>query len=118
MTETPSFETRPEYIRRMADDGVGGLATPSEIEDNVDASFDNLATVVTDVESLPETTTIRPSGAFSDAQSLFEYLHAGGLVVTDESGNVAPIGFVWLVQYFDDILQQEVWQVYIDEDTG
>lgn len=115
---TPDFETRPEYIRRMADDGGGGLADPSGVEGNISSSFEDLANVVTDVADLPNTTTIRPNGAFADASALHEYLDRGGLVVTDGFGNTEPIGFVWLVKAFDDILQQDIWQVYIDEETN
>ncbi len=114
---TPVPETMTEYIRRMANDGGGGLATPSEILDNVDASFAELATVVTDPENLPETSTIRPAGSFTDANSLHQYLENGGLVVTDAAGDASPIGFVWLLKVYDDILNEFIWQVYIDENT-
>lgn len=102
----------------MADDGAGGLADPSAVAANVSASFEDLATVVTDIGDLPTSTTIRMSGVFSDASDLHEYLEAGGLIATDEDGYAEPLGFVWLLQHYDDILEQEMWTVWIDQDTG
>ncbi len=115
---TDWHETKPEYVRRMSDDGVGDLATPAQVEAAILASFTELGEIATIPGDLPGTTTIRPSGSFSDAESAKEYLDRGGLLVVDDSGNVEPIGFVWFLQEFDDVLQQVVWTVYIDEDTG
>lgn len=115
---TDWLENKPEYVRRMADDGGGGLADLPEVEANLAASFEELALVVDDPADLPATTTIRPAGSFSDADSLKEYLDKGGLLVVDSSGNTEPIGFVWLLQMYDEVLEQDVWQVYIDEDTN
>lgn len=115
---SPDFESKAEYIRRMADDGAGDLADLGEVETNIATSFSDVANVVTDPGDLPVTTSIRPNGSFTDAQSMREYLEQGGLVVTDGAGNLEPIGFVWALQEFDDILYQEVWTVYIDEDTN
>lgn len=111
---THNEETQPEYVRRMADDGGGGLASLPDVESAIAASFAELATVVTDPASLPVTTSIRPAGAFVDADDLADYLESGGLVVTDSSGNYEPIGFVWLLKTFNEMLQEYVWQVYID----
>jgi hypothetical protein len=118
MSDTPDFESKAEYIRRMADDGTGALEDVPGIEANISASVEDVAQVVTDVADLPNTTTIRLNGTFSDASDLHEYLEAGGLVVTDGSGNTEPIGFVWVLEEFDDILYQTMYQVYIDEDTN
>lgn len=115
---TPDFESKAEYIRRMADDGLGGLASQPEVETNISASFDQLGTVVSSASLVPGTATIRPAGSFTDADSLQVYLEDGGLVVTDGAGNVEPIGFVWIVEEFDDILYEMTYQVYIDEDTS
>lgn len=114
---TPDFESKAEYIRRMADDGLGDLASQSEVEANISASFAQLGTVVSDESLVPVSATIRPAGSFTDADSLHRYLEDGGLVVTDGAGNVEPIGFVWIVESFDDILFEITYQVYIDEDT-
>lgn len=114
---TPDFESKAEYIRRMADDGTGDLADLPEVEANVDASFADLGNVVASEAELPSSATIRPNGSFSDAASLHVYLESGGLVVTDGAGNAEPIGFVWLVKEFDDILFEYLWQVYIDQET-
>ncbi len=111
-------ETKPEYIRRMADDGLGGLASLPAIEGSVSDSFDELGNVVSDPGDLPGTATVRPSGSFSDAESAKEYLDRGGLLVVDSAGNVEPIGFVWFLTEFDEVLQMDIWTVYIDEDTG
>jgi len=115
---TPSPENKAEYIRRMADDGSGGLASPAQVDTNIDASFAELAAVVTDVGDLPTSTSIRPNGTFTDAESCHQYLEIGGLVVTDSAGNVEPIGFVWLLKEWDIILLSYVWTVYIDQETG
>jgi len=101
----------------MADDGTGNLASQSLVDSNIDASFAELATVVTDPDDLPVTTSIRPNGTFTDAESCQQYLETGGLIVTDDAENVEPIGFVWLFKEWDDILEQYVWTVYIDSET-
>ncbi len=111
-------ETRPEYTRRMSDDGLGGLASLPDVEQAISDSFDELGQVVTTTGDLPGTTTVRPSGSFSDAEDAKEYLDRGGLLVVDDAGNVEPIGFVWLLKEFDEVLQQYIWTVWIDEDTG
>lgn len=114
---TPYDESNEQYIRRMSDDGLGGLATPSEIADNISASIDDVAISVADVASLPSTATIRPAGTFTDAYDLRLYLERGGLSVVDEFGNTAPIGFVYVVESLDPILNEITWQVYIDTET-
>lgn len=109
-------EEKSEYIRRMADDGLGNLADDSEIQDNIS---DDLATlgVVTDVlEDVPSSATIRASGLFSDSQDALEYLELGGLVSTVDGENV-PMSFVYFYEYYDDDLQADMYQVYIDEDS-
>ncbi len=115
---TEWHENKPEYTRRMSDDGLGGLATPTEVEQAIIDSFDELGQVVTIPGDLPGTTTIRPSGSFSDAESAKEYLDRGGLLVVDDAGNVEPIGFVYFLMEFDEVLQEYIWTVWIDEDTG
>lgn len=114
---TQWHEPKPEYTRRMADDGEGGLAPLPEVVQAIADSFTELGQVVTDVEDLPLTATIRPAGAFSDAESAKEYLDRGGLLVVDDEKNVEPIGFVWFLQEWDPVLEQYVWTVYIDENT-
>ncbi len=115
---TPFFESREEYAQRMADDGMGGLATPSEIADNISDAFEDIATMVTDVGDLPSTTSIRTNGSFTDAHACYQYLLDGGLVVTDGAGNTQAIGFVWVVKEFDEILWEMVYTVYIDDETN
>lgn len=115
---TEWHETKPEYIRRIADDGTGGLADLPEVQQAISDSFDELGQVVDIVGDLPGTATIRPSGSFSDAEDAKEYLDRGGLLAVDSSGNVEPIGFVWLLREYDEVLEQIIWTVYIDEDTG
>lgn len=115
---TPTFETQSEYFNRMSDDGGGGLASPSEIEDNISDSFDDIGTVVTDEGDLPVTADIRPAGVFTDANSMKDYLTTGGLVVTDASSNTEAIGWVWILESFDEIINAPIWTVYIDSDTN
>ncbi len=115
---TPLSETKSQYIRRMSDDGVGGLASPAVIEAAIADSFDDIANVVTDVGDLPSTATIRPAGSFTDAESARQYLETGGLLTSDGAGNTEPLSFVWVLEEFDDILNQTVWTVYIDQETG
>lgn len=112
------YESKAEYIRRMADDGLGGLASLPDVEQAISDSFEELGEVVAIPGDLPGTATIRPSGSFSDAEDAREYLDRGGLLAVDAAGNVEPIGFVWFLMEFDEVLQQVIWTVYIDEDTG
>lgn len=115
---TEWHETKPEYTRRMADDGLGGLASLPDVEQAISDSFEELGQVVTIPGDLPGTATIRPSGAFSDAEDAKEYLDRGGLLVVDSLGDVEPIGFVYLLKEFDETLEMYIWTVWIDEDTG
>lgn len=114
---TPISESKSEYDLRMADDGFGGLATEEEIQDNITSSLADIANVVDDPEDLPSETSIRPNGFFTDANDLKEYLQNGGLLATDELGDAEPLSFVWIVWSFDDVLQSDVAQVYIQKDT-
>ncbi|MEE8599433.1 MAG: hypothetical protein V3S69_08035 [Dehalococcoidales bacterium] len=102
----------------MSDDGLGGLASLTEVEQAISDSFDELGNVATTVGDIPSTASIRPSGSFTDAESCKEYLDRGGLLVVDSSENVEPIGFVWLLMEFDLVLEEYVWTVYIDDDTN
>lgn len=115
---TEWHETKPEYTQRMSDDGLGGLASLTEVEQAIADSFDELGNVATLIGDIPSTASIRPAGSFSDGESAKEYLDRGGLLVVDNMGNVEPIGFVWFLQEFDLVLEQYVWTVYIDDDTN
>lgn len=114
---TPSDETKQDYLNRMSDDGGGGLATPSEIQANIAASFADLGSVYTSAASIPTTATERGAGRFSDASDAVRYLEKGGLVSLDNSGNVAPIGFVYFLEEYDEIYDEYYYIVYIDEDS-
>ncbi len=118
MTDTPSFETSPEYIRRMADDGAGNLADLPTVEGNLSASFDDLGTVVTSPASLPVTTSIRPNGVFANADDMREYLDSGGLIAYDTDTTSIPFSWVYILEEFDELLQEPLWTVYIDSNTN
>ncbi len=115
---TEWHENKPEYTRRMSDDGLGGLADLTEVEQAISDSFDELGNVGLVIGDIPSTASIRPSGSFSDAESAKEYLDRGGLLVVDSAGNVEPIGFVWFLSEYDEVLEQQIWTVYIDDDTS
>lgn len=114
---TPSDEERPEYIHRVSDDGAGGLEDTAGIADNIAATFTDLGTIYTDTGDIPSSASIRAAGAFTDAYAARQYLEGGGLSATDNDGNVVPIGFVYFFQYFDEVLEEDVYEVYIDDDT-
>lgn len=115
---TDPFETKAEYIVRMADEG-GGLATQAQVEEHVASSFENLGTVYDDPADIPSTATIRAAGLFTDANDAYRYLEQGGLVATESGGTaVIPIGFVYLLKGYDEVLMEDTWTVYIDEDTN
>jgi hypothetical protein len=109
-------ETRAEHIRRLADDGAGGLKDLSEIEQALEDEFANFGQIATDPATLPPDAGIRPSGYFTDPQDLQEYLETGGLVSTVNGENV-PLSWVWLLQEYDDTLDEITYQVYIEEDS-
>lgn len=103
----------------MADDGGGNLASESEIIDNISLSFEDMGTVFTSAGSIPVTATVRAAGSFTEAHSAMEYLESGGLIATEGSGSdVIPIGFVYFLEEFDEILQENLFTIYIDEDTN
>ncbi len=115
---TDPFETKTEYIVRMADEG-GGLATQEEVEEHVASSFEQLGTIYVDPENIPSSATIRPAGVFTDANDAYRYLEQGGLIVTENDGaDVIPIGFVYLLKEYDAVLMEMTWTVYIDEETN
>lgn len=118
MSDTDSFETSAEYMRRMADDGSGNLADLPTVEASLSASFGDLGTVVTDEAFLPGTTSIRPNGVFTNADDLREYLDQGGLIAYGSDGKSIPFSWVYILEQFDDVLQENVWQVHIDSDTN
>jgi len=102
----------------MSDDGGGGLASPSEVEQAIAASMANIGIVITSELDIPPEATVRPSGVFTDEVDARIYLEEGGLVVTDDLGNNSPIGFVYLLEQFDEILWEMTWTVYVDENTN
>lgn len=111
-------ESQSEHIGRMADDGTGQVAPDSEIQANIAADFATLGTVFGDVNDIPDTASFRAAGRFTDPHAAAEYLELGGLVIRDDQGNLQPIGFVYFLQYYDEILEDWVYEVWIDEDTN
>lgn len=115
---TDPFETKTEYILRMADEG-GGLATQAQVEEHVAGSFESLATIYDDPGDIPSSATIRPAGVFTDANDAYRYLEQGGLVATENDGvDIIPIGFVYLLKEYDEVLMEMTWTVYIDQETN
>lgn len=110
-------QTHSEYLNDLHDDG-GSLASPSEVESRIESDFEQMGTLYTDQGAIPSTATVRESGTFTDPWAAMEYLSNGGLHATDDMGDLVPIGFVYFYQYFDDLLQQDAYVVYIDEDTN
>lgn len=115
---TEFFDDTGDYVHDTADDGGGGLASLSEIDDNILSSFESIGTVYTTVGDIPATATVRPAGKFTQADSARAYLEQGGLVAVDTDGvTVIPMSFVYFLQEFDDILQEDTYTVYIDTET-
>lgn len=114
---TPNDETHSEYIARIADDGTGSVRSNSEIIDQIAAEFANMGTVYTDLGDIPSTATMRASGQFASPEDALEYLHRGGLVGSD-GDDVIPLGFVYFYEEFDDTYYENIYTVYIDEDTN
>lgn len=115
---TDPFETKAEYVRRMADEG-GLLASQAEVEANILESFEQMGTVFTSSGSIPSTASVRIAGTFTDANDCYRYLEQGGLVAAENDGvDVIPIGFVYLLEKYDEILMEMTYSVYIDEDTN
>ena len=115
---TDHMETHSEYARRIADDGAGGLADRATIQANIADSFADLGTIYTDDSLIPSTASIRTAGTFTDAFDAKEWLETGGLIATDGTGELHPIGFVYFYQYYDEGLDEYVYEVYIDDDTS
>lgn len=115
MSDTPQFESQAEEIRRLADDGLGGLASIPEIEASLQTEFSNMSIVITDPGDIPADASIRPNGAFADPYDLKEYLDEGGLLTYDQFGNAIPFPWVYSLAEWDEYLQTYVWQVYIRE---
>ena len=115
---TDQFENTPEYLHRMADDGLGGLDTVENIDAAIHSSFTDMGNVYTDPENIPETASMRLAGTFSSADNARSYLEYGGLIVTEDAGEtVVPIGFVYFLRWFDDVTQEYLYRVYIDEES-
>ncbi len=109
-------EEKSEYIRRMADDGAGNLASDSQIQDNISEAMALLGNVTTDPDDIPVGASIRASGLFTDSADALEYLELGGLVATSGGDNI-PLPFVHFLYYYDDDLQEEVYQIYISDES-
>lgn len=115
---TDHYENTPEYLHRMADDGMGGLDTVENIDNRISSSFTEMGTIYTDEESIPETASVRLAGTFSTADNARSYLEYGGLIVTEDAGaTVVPIGFVYFLKEFDEVTEEYLYRVYIDEDS-
>ncbi len=110
-------ETTPEHINRMADDGAGNLRSASAIETAMEAEFAELGNVVTSPAGIPADASIRPAGAFTDAQDALGYLERGGLVTVSDAGDNIPVGFVYFHQVWDEVLYEWVYQIWIDENS-
>lgn len=113
----PLNETTPQYIRRTATRGGGGLASEAQIQANIQADMASLGNVVTDLIDIPGTASARANGVFTETEAMMDYLETGGLVASTDTGDYEPMSFVYLYQRFDDVLNCLVWEVYIDEDT-
>ncbi len=86
------------------------------MQDNITLDLESLGVVTTDIGDIPGSASIRASGLFVDSHDALEYLELGGLVSTVGGENV-PLGFVHFLAYYDDDLQADVYQVYIEEDS-
>lgn len=113
----PQFEPEEDLVSRLADDGAGNVDTPENIAANIETEFGMIANVVTDIGDIPGTASVRPAGRFLEPGACREYLEIGGLVHSDVDGNPVPASFVYLLKYYDDILLQWIYQVYIDRDS-
>jgi len=111
-------ESQSEHIGRMADDGTGQVADDATIQAHIREAFETLGAVFDDPNEIPFTASLRAAGRFTDAHDAEEYLERGGLVIRDENGDTVPIGWVYFNHYFDEVLEEEVYEVYIDEDTN
>lgn len=109
-----SFEETEEILWEAPG---GGKATLAEYQSNVADAFAQMGSIYTDTGDIPSTATVRESGVFTNPYDAMKYLESGGLVASDSSGEVVPIGFVYLYEYYDELLQQTVYKVYIDEET-
>ncbi len=110
-------ETTPEHINRMADDGAGNLEPPLAIEAAIEAEFDELGTVITDPDDVPVGASIRPAGGFTDSQDALGYLERGGLATVTDTGEHLPTSWVYFLRFWDEVLFEYVYQVYISDDS-
>lgn len=113
---TEPDETTPEYTRRMADDGTGGLDSEGNISDHISASFEDLGTVVANPVDLPPEANIRPSGSFASADDALSYLEQGGLIST-VGGELQALPWIYFLKTFDEVLWEYLYQVYIPDES-
>jgi hypothetical protein len=109
---TDISENEAERIRRLADDGSGGLADVSQIASSVESEFARYGQVITDLADLPADANIRARGYFVDPGDLLEYLERGGMVST-QNGQYVPVSWVYLYKTWNEGLQEYTYQVYI-----
>ena len=106
---------RPGTEARHGDDAVDREV----YRDNIRADFERLAVVFDDAGDVPATASGRVNaGRFDDPISLAEYLDNGGLLSYDEDGNPVPVGWVYIVEYYDADYDTYEYEVYIDTDTN
>lgn len=110
------LETHDEYIRRMADDGTGNLASDSEVEQNLRDFTSLLGNVVGSPVDIPPDVDIRANGLFTSPDDLREYLERGGLISHDGT-DYQPSPLVYILEEYDGDLGEWTFQVYIANDS-
>lgn len=111
------FDRREDIERRHADDG-GNLGSDEFIQQNIRDDFARLAIVYDDPADLPATSESRLNpGSFDDPGALLDWLEQGGLVSYDENNEPVPVGWVYIVEIYDEDLDRYEYDIYIDRDT-
>lgn len=112
------FDDRPSMESRHGDNEVD-----REIyRDNIRSDFQSLGIVLDDVGDIPASATVRQSaGFFDDPMALLQWMLDGpgqGLVSFDEDNNPVPIGWLYLLESYDEDLDQWFYEVWIDQDSN
>lgn len=108
-------ETRRDIEHRHADD-AGDLGTTGYIQDQIDADFELLGNIITDLGDLPGDASPRGGGIWTDPRAAQVWLDDGGSLLHYESdGTPTPSGLVYFYRFVDEFTGEIFYEVYITD---
>ena len=116
---TGSFEDRIQQWAAGSSSGDEGdtILSDAAIRAYLDTQVGSFGTVVTDELLIPAGAEARAQ-LFTDEVDMIRHWAASGMIYFDENDNLITNPMVTILRFHDDVLDQDVYEVYIDSDTG